>query len=265
MVDQGVPGGRRPVPTEAWSSVATIDPPRPPAPPGTSTPKPPSGGSGRGGAPWWAVIVAALLAALLAGGGVYAWARGATSTGATKSDQLVLELTQQLQGMQAELTRTKAELDALKKAAATTTTTGAAPQAQPQSDTSTTSKQYTLIKKVYSKSGTWYITADYIQFLTGSAAAAAATAHGDESPPPNDYYVLNENTLLRELPVQAGANVKIMGGEGGDPANPRNQTISAFHDWFISGDTAKNWVKDGIYVLTLSGGKITAIDQQFVP
>ena len=133
------------------------------------------------------------------------------------------------------------------------------------SDVSSTSKQYTLIKKVYLKSGTWYVTADYIQFLTGSAAAAAATAHGDESPPPNDYYILNDNTLLRELPVAAGANVKIMGGEGGDPANPRNQTIASFHDWYVSPDTAKNWVKGGIYILTLSGGKVTAIDQQFVP
>jgi hypothetical protein len=263
MVDQGTSGDRRAVPTEAWSSVATIDPPRPPAPPGTSTPHPPSGG-GRRGAPWWVVVVAALLAALLAGGGVYAWARAtATPAGATKSDQLVLELTQQLQGLQAELTRTKAELDALKKAAATTTTTGTTPQ--PQSDTSSTSKQYTLIKKVYLKGGTWYITADYIQFLTGSAAAAAATAHGDESPPPNDFYIVNDNKLLREVPVAATANVKIMGGEGGDPANPSNQSIATFHDWFVSGDSAKNWVKDGVYVLTLASGKVTAIDQQFVP
>lgn len=265
MEDQGAHGDGQRVPTQAWSSTATLDPPRPPAPPATSTPRPPSGGPGRG-APWWLVVVVALIAALVTGGAVFAWSRfasaGPRTTALTADDQKVLLLSQELQSMQAELTRTKAELDALKNTAASTTKTS---PAQPPSETSASSQQYTLIDKVYQKGGAWYITADYVQFLTGAAANAAATAHGDESPPPNDYYIVNDNKQLRELPVTASANVKIMGGEGGDPANPRNQSISTFHDWYYSGDTAKNWVKGGIYVLTLSGGKVTAIDQQFIP
>ena len=264
MTDQGTPGGRQSVPTTAWSSTATLDPPRPPAPPGTSTPRPSSGGPGRG-VPWWVVIVVGLLAALLAGGGVYAWTRiaSAAPSATTLSDQKVLELTQELQSMQAELTRTKTELDALKNTAAATTKTS--PAAPPQSDTSGTSKQYTLIKKVYTKSGTWYISADYVQYLTGAAANAAATAHGDESPPPNDFYIVNDNPMLRELAVVAGTKVTIMGGGGGDPAHPQTQTVAQFHDWFVSGNPDQNWVKGGLYVLTLAGGKVTSIDQQFIP
>ncbi len=205
----------------------------------------------------------AILAALLAGGGVYLWSRVASAAPATASlsDQKVLQLTQELQSMQAELTRTKAELDALKSSAATTKTS----PATPPSETSATSKQYTLIKKVFTKSGTWYITADYIQFLTGAAANAAATAHGDESPPPNDFYIVNDNPMLRELAVVASTKVTIMGGGGGDPAHPQTQTITQFHDWFVSGNPDQNWVKGGVYVLTLAGGKVTSIDQQFIP
>ena len=256
MVDPGASGGRQPVHTEAWSSVATVDPPHPPAPPGTST-QSPAGGPGRG-APWWVVVVVALLAALLAGGGVFAWSRLAASRGPGTQQETTSTA---LADLAAKYEATRAELDALKK---TTATKPADATAKP-TDTSSTSKQYTLIKKVYIKSGTWYVSADYVQFLTGAEAAAQATAHGDESPPPNGYYILNDTALLRELPVAATANVRIMGGTGGDPSSPRNQTLSSFHDWFVSSSTDKNWVKDGVYVLTLAGGTVTAIDQQFIP
>ena len=261
-MDEGTPGDRRPVPTTAWSSTATIDPPRPPAPPGTSTPRPPTGGdAGRDGAPWWAVVAVALVAALLAGAGVFLWSRATTGARSVADAALVTEMRQQLQSMQSELTQTKTELAALKRASATPAPDTTAKPA----DTTSAATQYTLIKKVYLKGGTWYVSADYIQFLTGAAAATAATAHGDESPPPNDYYILNDNKQLRELPVAAGANVKIMGGTGGDPQHPQNQTISEFHDWFVSSSGDKNWVKDGVYVVKIASGKVTAIDQQFLP
>lgn len=226
-MDQGTPGDRRPVPTAAW----------------------------------WAAVVIALVAALLAGAGVFFWARASTSAKTAADDAIITEMRQQLQGMQTELARTRTELDSLKKAGATAP---ADPAAKP-ADTTSAAKQYTLIKKVYLKSGTWYVTADYIQFLTGKAAATAATAHGDESPPPNDYYILNDSKALRELPVAARATVKIVGGAGGDPQHPQNQTIWEFHDWFVSPNGDKSWVKDGVYVVTLVDGKVTAIDQQFLP
>jgi hypothetical protein len=209
-------------------------------------------------------VLIALVAALLAGAAVFAWAKMGAGGGAAKqtetTDTVLGALSAKYDATRAELDATKAELDALKTAAAKASGTAANP-----GDTTSGTEQYTLIKKVYLKGGTWYITADYIQFLTGTAAAAAATAHGDESPPPNDYYIANDNPQLRELSVVAGANVKIEGGNGGDPANPQNKTIAQFHDWYYSSNPDQNWVKSGIYVLTLSGTKVTAINEQFVP
>lgn len=258
---EGAPRSGQPVPTSAWTSTATIDPPRPPAPPGTSTPQPRFDGGRGSGAPWWVVAVIALLAALLTGAGVFVWVNASSGAKNTANDALLTELRQQLQSMQSQSTRTKAELEALKKTGAGA---GAGTAAKP-ADAASADKQYSLIKNVYAKSGTWYVTADYLQFLTGKAAADAATAHGDESPPPNDYYILNDNRQLRELPVAGGANVKIMGGTGGDPGHPRNQTISEFHDSYVSSNSDRNWVKDGVYILTIEGGKVTAIEQQFLP
>jgi type II secretory pathway pseudopilin PulG len=57
------------------------------------------------------------------------------------------------------------------------------------------------ITDVFTEDGTRYIEIDFIQFLVGDEAAAAATAHGDESPPPNDYYIVNDNPMLRVFPV----------------------------------------------------------------
>src|SRR5690606_9602937 len=51
------------------------------------------------------------------------------------------------------------------------------------------------------------VTVDVVQFLTGDAAASAAAEDGGEVPPPNDYWVRNENDLLRTLPVSEDARI----------------------------------------------------------
>ena len=46
-----------------------------------------------------------------------------------------------------------------------------------------------------------------VQLLTGEAAVSAAREDSGEVPPPNDYWVRNENDLLRTLPVSTDARV----------------------------------------------------------
>jgi hypothetical protein len=42
-------------------------------------------------------------------------------------------------------------------------------------------------------------------FYTGAAAAREAAARNAESPPPNDFYIANDSTRTRRIPVSAGA------------------------------------------------------------
>jgi hypothetical protein len=60
---------------------------------------------------------------------------------------------------------------------------------------------------------------DEVQFLTGSAALAAAKAHHavaqDATSLDDDYYIVNDNTLLRTLAVVPDAQVSKLGCDGG--------------------------------------------------
>lgn len=57
---------------------------------------------------------------------------------------------------------------------------------------------------------------DKVLFLTGDEAVVAAREHGDIGPEEtavdDDYYVVNDNPLLRELPVRADAEVLVLVG-----------------------------------------------------
>jgi hypothetical protein len=63
------------------------------------------------------------------------------------------------------------------------------------------------------------LTFDLIQFLTGAAAKKAWVKDHPEYPdgPDNDYYIVNENPLLRTLPVSTTVMVKVvnLGAPGG--------------------------------------------------
>jgi hypothetical protein len=59
------------------------------------------------------------------------------------------------------------------------------------------------------------LTFDKVEFLTGAAAEKAAKAHGDTVD--NDYYIVNDNTMLRKLGVIPDSQVFTLKGEGGSP------------------------------------------------
>lgn len=51
---------------------------------------------------------------------------------------------------------------------------------------------------------------DLAYFLTGEDAARAAQEHGDEYPPPNDYYIVNDNPMLRTLEVSPDVRIRLV-------------------------------------------------------
>jgi hypothetical protein len=104
---------------------------------------------------------------------------------------------------------------------------------------------------------------DLAYFLTGEEAEQAAMDHGDEVPVPNDYYIQNDNPKLRWLPVSDSVKVKYIPNEmccdlvtgnfdaWSEAVNETNQTDYA-------GKLAPWWI-------TVSGGQIVKIEQQYIP
>ena len=115
--------------------------------------------------------------------------------------------------------------------------------------------------------GLWYgevdsFDADVISFdlacwFSGDAATAAATEDGEESPPPNDYYVRNENDLLRDLEVSA--DTPALWYPSGDPSDSVEGTFTEWTDFLVDRGFAL-----GIWV-TIENGDVVSIEEQWVP
>lgn len=100
------------------------------------------------------------------------------------------------------------------------------------------------------------ITFDLIVFLTGAEAEAQwIKDHNGQTPEAlNGYYIINNNTKLRTLPVSAGVVVTTVEG---DPGNPKTL---AFKDLpsFPAVSQTPFWI-------TVVKGEITLVEQQFIP
>ena len=112
--------------------------------------------------------------------------------------------------------------------------------------------------------GVTYVTLDYIQFLVGDEAAEAAAAHGDESPPPNDYYIINDNPKLREYPVQQGITIEVL--YTADQTFVLEGVTISLADW-TAGITGpmQNYYTSTYYIVTVTDGTITELNQQYLP
>jgi hypothetical protein len=105
------------------------------------------------------------------------------------------------------------------------------------------------------------VTFDLIQWFTGEAATRAAAEDGEESPPPNDYYIRNVNSRLRTLPVAADApiTVNLLAAQStGSATKDVSVTLDELAGYFPNSGTGPFW-------LTVDGGQVTRIAQQFVP
>ncbi|PVU82621.1 hypothetical protein DDP54_05965 [Cellulomonas sp. WB94] len=125
-------------------------------------------------------------------------------------------------------------------------------------------RQAAYVMGTYTAGGTRYLTVDYVQLLTGEAAGTAAAAHGDESPPPNDYYIVNDSSLLRELPLAADVTVRVVTNADGS-LDPAGSDLSAV-DWVgrITGTDAGRFLSS-LYRLTITDGTVDAIEEQYLP
>jgi hypothetical protein len=93
---------------------------------------------------------------------------------------------------------------------------------------------------------------DLAYFLTGKEAEKAAAAHGDEVN--NDYYIVNDNPKLRTMIVDGHAAVLVLASEGGPDQKSSNVA-----------DFAVDRHKHSGFWITIAGGKVTKIEEQYLP
>ena len=111
------------------------------------------------------------------------------------------------------------------------------------------------------------LTVDVIQFLTGQAAIDAHDADHPEDPggPPNDYYLLNVNPRLRTLPVAAddALEVVLLRPFAGTEQQP--STWERLLDDLSGQPSDPDLISYSPFWLTLDGGFVTRIEEQYLP
>jgi len=112
---------------------------------------------------------------------------------------------------------------------------------------------------------TTLLVVDFAQMLTGDEAAAAAGAAGEESPPPNDYFIVNENALVRACRVDTTMNVSLTSSSTGVQPEGYEVAFSVWQDMFTGVTADAAFLRDVPYWVTIEGGVITAIEEQYLP
>jgi hypothetical protein len=105
---------------------------------------------------------------------------------------------------------------------------------------------------------------DLAYFLTGDEANEAAAEAGDETPVPNDYYIVNDNPKLRLVPLATDVTVRYI------PTANCCEPVEANEDQFLEwmGETNQTDFPDKRYSywwITVEGGQVTEIEQQYLP
>jgi hypothetical protein len=113
------------------------------------------------------------------------------------------------------------------------------------------------------------LTFDRALFYTGDDANKEAAARGDETPVPNDYYIVNDNPLLRTLPlsldVVVSESIEIRNAIGKNDFNGHNIT-GPLSDLTLAFANQPGSLTHTPFFLHLDGaGAIDKIREQFVP
>lgn len=111
--------------------------------------------------------------------------------------------------------------------------------------------------------GSYVLAIDFVQFLAGDEAVQAAKAHGGQVSQ-GGIYVLNDNPKVRELPIQEGVSVRVTVTPDGAP--DQLGRVLSLKDWAaaVNGPAASAY-KSGTYIVTITNGAVTALEQLYLP
>jgi hypothetical protein len=104
---------------------------------------------------------------------------------------------------------------------------------------------------------------DLAYFYTGNEANQVAASRGDETPVPNDVYIVNDNPKLRFAPLAEHFAVSYIPEGTGELAEaPQDR----FLVWLDQTEQTDFPPKDISYWwITIDGGEVTEIEQQYLP
>jgi hypothetical protein len=102
---------------------------------------------------------------------------------------------------------------------------------------------------------------DKAELLTGEAARKAYQKEnpGSTDGPPNDYFLVNDNPLVRTLPVGAGVTVAVIDVGKGDSVTPSKSTFAKLPAFLAVKENST------LFKLTVKGGKVTALKSVYLP
>lgn len=123
-------------------------------------------------------------------------------------------------------------------------------------------RHFAYVKKLSGVPPDARMTFDLAEFLTGDAAARAAAEHGDESPPPNDYYIVNDNPLLRTLPLSSSVTIRAI-----DWMQCCESIALSYPDWAAAVEQPTDSLRGSAsqYWITVKSGTIVAVEEQYLP
>jgi hypothetical protein len=134
-----------------------------------------------------------------------------------------------------------------------------------------TEKAIGYLKKVYTKGGKNYLSIDYVQWLTGDAAEKAMREDGQcpkkgECIVLNDYYIRNQNPLIRTFEVAPDAEILAHDFSADYSTGNWNQswTFSGFSNYFNK--SANNGYWDSVpFHVEIGNNQILKITEQYIP
>ena len=139
------------------------------------------------------------------------------------------------------------------------------PSAEPQGDTLADGRYFVRLNDLQGgESGPPAVQYDLAYFLTGDAANQAAKDRGQETPVPDGYFIVNDSHRMRVVPLADPFAVKYI--PEGNCCQPVKAHNAAFLGWlgetqqsdFPPKDTSWWWI-------TIDGGQVTKVEQQFLP
>ncbi len=140
---------------------------------------------------------------------------------------------------------------------ATATTPAATPTAAPPPG-GVSESAFGYVKSVGGGGGSYTLTIDYAELLTGQAAVDAA--HEDGAIPPeqdyieNDYYISNKNPKLRTFPISPSVQIHLL------------ESLGSTETKLVSVAQFKAQVRpDAPVKIVVDEGSVTRIDEQFFP
>jgi hypothetical protein len=110
---------------------------------------------------------------------------------------------------------------------------------------------------------------DLACFYTGEEANEQAAQRGDEVPVPNDVYIVNDNTTIRDVPVDPSTELLLIDWNDCCETSP-----GAELDAFASAIGGPDFVEIGgrryagslsPYWVTIENGQVVLIEEQFLP